>query len=104
MLRTTWSSCREVGEGGGGYALQIFADFCDSWKTLEKMAQPSHPCLKPGLHNRQIFFLSFPSSRLACLALAHAPNPVWLPDDTACPVAGVSVINVYLQKVSFAAI
>ena len=76
MLRTTWSSCREVGEGGGGYALQIFADFCDSWKTLEKMAQPSHPCLKPGLHNRQIFFLSFPSSRLACLALAHAPNPV----------------------------
>ena len=85
-------------------ASPFFAAFCDSRKTLEKMAQPSHPCLKPGLHNRQIFFLSFPSSRLGCLALARAPKPVWPPDDTACPLAGVFVINVYLQKVSFAAI
>ena len=63
-------------------ASPFFAAFCDSRKTLEKMAQPSHPCLKPGLHNRQIFFLSFPSSRLGCLALARAPKPVWPPDDT----------------------
>ena len=81
MLRTTWSSRREVGEREAGWALQkmllpFFAAFCDSRKTLEKMAQPSHPCLKPGLHNRQIFFLSFPSSRLVCLALARAPKPV----------------------------
>ena len=82
----------------------FFAAFCDSRKTLEKMAQPSHPCVKPGLHNRQIFFLSFPSSRLGCLALARAPKPVWPPDDTACPLAGVFVINVYVLKVSFAAI
>ena len=68
------------------------------------MAQPSHPCVKPGLHNRQIFFLSFPSSRLEYLALARAPKPVWPPDDTACPLTGVFVINVYVLKVSFAAI
>ena len=101
--------CREVGDGGMGVGppenvSSLFAAFCHSRKTLEKMAQPSHPCLKPGLHNRQIFFLSFPSSRLGCLALARAPKPVWPPDDTACPLAGVFVINVYLQKVSFAAI
>ena len=110
MLRTTWSSRWEVGDGGSGVgttenASPFFAAFCDSRKTLEKMAQPSHPCLKPGLHNRQICFLSpVPSSRLACLALARAPKPVWPPDDTACPLAGVFVINVYMQKVSFAAI
>ena len=95
--QATWSSLREV------FNL-VFAAFCDSRKTLEKMAQPSHPCVKPGLHNRQFFFLSFPSSRLGCLALARAPKPVWPPDDTACPLTGVFVINVYLLKVSFAAI
>ena len=92
------------GVGPAENASPFFAAFCDSRKTLEKMAQPSHPCVKPGLHNRQFFFLSFPSSRLGCLALARAPIPVWPPDDTACPLAGVFVINVYLQKVSFAAI
>ena len=94
------------GKGGGPcrQCFPFFAAFCDSRKTLEKMAQPSHPCVKPGLHNRQIFFLSFPSSRLGCLALACAPKPVWPPDDTACPLAGVFVINVYVLKVSFAAI
>ena len=92
------------GVGPAENASSFFAAFCDSRKTLEKMAQPSHPCVKPGLHNRQIFFLSFPSSRLACLALARAPNPVWSPDDTACPFLESFVINVYLQKVSFAAI
>ena len=92
------------GVGPAENASSFFAAFCDSRKTLEKMAQPSHTCVKPGLHNRQIFFLSFPSSRLGCLALARAPKPVWPPDDTACPLAGVFVINVYLQKVSFAAI
>ena len=95
---------RGSGVGPAENASPFFAAFCDSRKTLEKMAQPSHPCLKPGLHNRQIFFLSFPSFRLWCLALARAPKPVWPPDDTACPLAGVFVINVYLQKVSFAAI
>ena len=53
--------CREVmgwGVGGGEgvgpaeNASSFFAVFCDSWKTLEKMAQPSRPCLKPSLHNR----------------------------------------------------
>ena len=103
--------CRELGELGGGMgvgpaenASSFFAAFCDSQKTLEKMAQPSHPCLKPSLHISQISFLSFPSSRLACLALARAPNPVWQPDDTACLLAGAFVINVYLQKGPFAAI
>ena len=64
------------GVGPAENASSFFAAVCDSRKTLEKMAQPSHPCLKPGLHNRQIFFLSFPSSRLGCLALARAPKPV----------------------------
>ena len=53
------------GWGAGGWvgpaenASSFFAAFCDSRKTLEKMAQPSHPCVKPSIHNRQIFFLSF---------------------------------------------
>ena len=92
------------GVGPAENASLFFAAFCDSRKTLEKMAQPSHPCLKPGLHNRQFFLSAVPSSRLGCLALACAPKPVWPPDDTACPLAGVFVINVYMQKVSFAAI
>ena len=93
-----------MGVGPAENASSFFAAFCDSQKTLEKMAQPSHPCLKPSLHTSQISFLSFPSSRLACLALARAPNPVWQPDDTACLLAGAFVINVYLQKGPFAAI
>ena len=96
-----WGAGKGVGPAEN--ASSFFAAFCDGRKTLEKMAQPSHPCVKPGLHNRHIFFLSFPSSRLGCLALARAPKPVWPPDDTACPLAAVFVINVYLQKVSFAA-
>ena len=48
-----WS---EVGVGGGGMgpaenASSSFAAFCDSRKTIKKMAQPSPPCLKPSLHN-----------------------------------------------------
>ena len=93
MLRTTAEN-----------ASPFFAAFSNSWKTLEKMAQPSHPCLKPSLHNRQFFFVfSFLSTRVSrclradvsyfvvaratkeiadvcrqarCLALARAPNPV----------------------------
>ena len=57
------------GERGGHYrkCFPFFAVFCDSRKTLEKMARPSHPCLKPGLHNRQIFFVSssFLSTRVS---------------------------------------
>ena len=58
--QATSSSLREV------FNL-VFAAFCDSRKTLEKMAQPSHPCVKPGLHNRQFFFLvfSFLSTRVS---------------------------------------
>ena len=56
-------------------------------------------------HSTDNFFLSpVPSSRLGCLALACAPKPVWPPDDTACLLAAVFVINVYMQKVSLAAI
>ena len=44
------------GVGPAENASPFFAAFRDSRKTLEKMAQPSHPCLKPGLHNRQFFF------------------------------------------------
>ena len=56
--------CRKVRVGGGGVSpaentSSFFAAFCDGRKTQEKMAKPSHPCLKPSLHNRQIFFLSF---------------------------------------------
>ena len=72
MLRATWSS-REMqrgrgwgdgvmGVGSAENASSFSAAFCDSRKTLEKMTQPSHPCLKPSLHIRQISFLSFPSS------------------------------------------
>ena len=93
------------GVGPAENASPFFAAFCDSRKTLEKMVQPSHPCLKPGLHYRQFLFSSpVPSSRLGCLALACAPKPVWPPDDTACLLPAVFVINVYMQKVSFAAI
>ena len=57
------------GKGGGPCrkCFPFFAAFCDSRKTLEKMAQPSHPCLKPGLHNRQFFFVSssFLSTRVS---------------------------------------
>ena len=55
------------GVGPAENASSFFAAFCDSRKTLEKMAQPSHPCVKPGLHNRQIFFLvfSFLSTRVS---------------------------------------
>ena len=70
-------NCREVfwkrgrggrkGEGPVGNASFVFAAFCDSQKSLEKMAKQSHPCLKPGLHNRYHYF---PSPCLACLALA----------------------------------
>ena len=55
------------GVGPAENASSFFAAFCDSRKTLEKMAQPSHPCLKPGLHNRQFFFVSssFLSTRVS---------------------------------------
>ena len=55
------------GVGPAENASPSFAAFCDSRKTLEKMAQPSHPCLKPGLHNRQFFFVSssFLSTRVS---------------------------------------
>ena len=55
------------GVGPAENASPFFAAFCDSRKTLEKMAQPSHPCLKPGLHNRQFFFVSssFLSTRVS---------------------------------------
>ena len=44
------------GWGEGGWAPRenassSFAAFCDSRKTIKKMAQPSPPCLKPSLHN-----------------------------------------------------
>ena len=50
------------------------------------------------------FFLvfSFVSTRVA--RPCSRPNPVWQPDDTACLLAGVFVINVYLQKGPLAAI
>ena len=81
MLRATWSS-REMQRGGGrgrGLGLaenasSFLGAFCDSRKTREKIAQPSHPY--PAYTADNFFFLSFPSSRLACLALARAPNPV----------------------------
>ena len=55
------------GVGPAENASSFFAAFCDSRKTLEKMAQPSHPYLKPGLHNRQFFFVSssFLSTRVS---------------------------------------
>ena len=81
-----------MGVGPAENASTFFAAFCDSQKTLEKMAQPSHPCL----------VFSFLSIRVA--RPCSRPNPVWQPDDTACLLAGVFVINVYLQKRPFAAI
>ena len=101
-----WS---EVGVGGGGMgpaenASSSFAAFCDSRKTIKKMTQPSPPCLKPSLHNRHyfFFFLSFSSSFLACLALARATKRP--SDHSVSWLAGVFVINVYLQVVSLAVI
>ena len=69
------------GERGGHYrkCFPFFAAFCDSRKTLEKMAQPSHPCLKPGLHNRQFFFC------LQFLPLDSRVSPLLAPQNPSDP-------------------
>ena len=69
MLRATWSS-REMQRGGGrgrGVGLaenasSFFAAFCDSRKTQEKMAQPSHPYPAYTTDN---FVFSFLSTRVS---------------------------------------
>ena len=100
--------CREVRGGGGGRArgkcFLLFAAFCDSRKTLEKVAQPSPPCLKPSLHNRHsVHFFSclfLPLvSRVSRLLASQNPS-----DHSLSWLAGVFVINVYLQEVSLVVI
>ena len=95
------------GERGGHYrkCFPFFAVFCDSRKTLEKMARPSHPCLKTRPTQQTNFFC------LQFLPLDSCVSPLLAPQNPSDPqtIQHVHWLESLLsmsicKKVSFAAI
>ena len=65
-----------MGVGPAENASSFFAAFCDSQKTLEKMAQPSHPCLNPAYTPAKFLSCLFLplDSRVSPLLAAQTPS------------------------------